>query len=243
MHLEVIPVLIRRDIDSEDSISGLLKECKARVQDGDILVVSQKIVSKMEGRVIELDAIIPSILSQGIASEYGKDSRIVEAILSESNRIVRMSDGVIITEARNGMVCANAGVDESNIKNGSISLLPKDADASAENMRREIKAKAGRRVAVIISDTFGRPFRMGQTDVAIGISGIESVRSYAGAKDRYKRPLRVTAIAVSDELCSAAELAHGKLSGAPITIIRNYAFAQGGTALSMVRPREQDLFR
>jgi len=242
MSLEVIPVLIRRNVDSEDSITGLLRESKTRLQNGDVLIISQKIVSKIEGRVVELDTIIPSILSQGIASEYGKDSRIVEAILLESNRIVRMSDGIIITEARNGMICANAGVDESNVKKGSITLLPKDADASAERIRLEIKSKAKMNVAVIISDTFGRPFRMGQTDVAIGISGIESVRNYAGTKDRYGRPLRVTAIAISDELCSAAELAHGKLSGAPMTIIRNYAFAQGGTALSLVRPREQDLF-
>lgn len=240
--MEVVPVRLRREVVEDDRISDLVKESKAQLQSGDILVVSQKIVSKMEGRALPLTAIIPSALAHGIASEYGKDPRLVEAILSESRRIVRMKDGVIVTEIRNGMVCANAGVDESNVQRGMITLLPEDPDASARSLRSELKERLGVDVAVLVSDTFGRPFRIGQTDVAIGLSGMQAIRDYRTAKDTFGRNLRVTAIAVADELCAAAELVMGKTDGCPMAILRGYAFSRDGSAAHLVRPKQQDLF-
>jgi coenzyme F420-0:L-glutamate ligase/coenzyme F420-1:gamma-L-glutamate ligase len=243
MHLEVIPVRIRREIDSEDTVPALIKEAKAKLQDGDVLVVSQKIVSKIEGRIISLESVIPSMLSQGIASEYGKDPRLVEIILSESRRIVRMRDGVIITETAGGLICANAGVDESNVRPGMATLLPENPDRSARQIRSEIKRVLHRDVAVLISDTLGRPFRMGQTDVAIGVSGLQAILDYKGSRDSFGRELRVTAIAVADELCAAAELVMAKTEMCPAAVIRNYAFRRGESGEGLIRPEEQDLFR
>ena len=156
-----------------DCIAELIDRSGVGIRDGDVVVVSQKIVSKQEGRILSLSEVIPTMLAYGIASEYGKDPRLVQAVLSESRRIVRMSDGIIITETHSGIVCANAGVDESNVKSGMITLLPVAPDASARLLRGEIGKTLGRNVAVLISDTFGRPLRMGQTDCAIGVSGLQ----------------------------------------------------------------------
>ncbi len=243
MTLEIIPVAIKGDVEPDDNIARMIRSSGVKIRDGDILVVSQKIISKQEGRVVPLSAVIPSMLSQGIASEYGKDSRVVEAILSETKRIVRMQDGIIITETLTGLVCANAGVDESNVPQGMITLLPADPDKSAELLRMEIKEVLGRNTAVLISDTFGRPLRMGQTDCAIGVSGMPAILDYKGKKDAFGRKLRVTAIAVADELCAAAELVMGKTNRCPVAVIRNYSFPQGGPAVPLSRPRETDLFR
>ena len=244
MSLEVIPISVSHDINEDDKLVDLVSKSNVKLKDNDILVVSQKIVSKQEGRIIQLSSVIPSLLSTGIASEYEKDPKLVEIILSESKRIVRMENGIIIVETNGGFVCANAGVDESNVSKGYATLLPKDPDESASKLRHDILEKTGKQVAVIISDTFGRPFRLGQTDCAIGISGIDSIIDYEGTKDTFGRELRVTAIAIADEMCSAAELVRGKTLETPIAIIRNYKFSPNtGTAKDLLRPKNEDLFR
>jgi len=244
MTIEVIPLPINREIDIEDNLVSLVASSKQKLQDGDILVLSQKIISKQEGRIVNLSTVIPSILALGIGSEYDKDPKLVEVILSESKRIVRMENGIIIVETNNGFICANAGVDESNVGEGYATLLPSDPDKSARIIQNEIFKKTGKKIAVLISDTFGRPFRMGQTDCAIGVAGMDSIIDYQGRKDTYGRLLKVTAIAVADELCSASELVKGKLNSSPAAIIRNYKFLdKEGTIQSLLRPRDEDLFR
>jgi len=244
MTIEVIPLPINREIDIEDNLVSLIASSKQKLQDGDILVLSQKIISKQEGRIVNLSTVIPSILALGIGSEYDKDPKLVEVILSESKRIVRMDNGIIIVETNNGFICANAGVDESNVGEGYATLLPLDPDKSARIIQNEIFKKTGKKIAVLISDTFGRPFRMGQTDCAIGVAGMDSIIDYQGRKDTYGRLLKVTAIAIADELCSASELVKGKLNSSPAAIIRNYKFLdKEGTVQSLLRPRDEDLFR
>ena len=242
--LEIIPVFVSGEMDEDRSISSIIIKSKAEIRDGDVVIVSQKIVSKREGRTVRLSSVIPSQLSIGIASAYGKDPRLVELILSESRRIVRMKDGIIIVETHGNFVCANAGVDESNVAGGYATLLPVNPDESASGMRREILDKTGKQVAVIISDTFGRPFRLGQTDFAIGVSGMDPILDYTGIQDAFGRVLRVTATAIADEMCGAAELVSGKISRAPIAIVRNYKYSPGtGNAGDLLRPRDGDLFR
>lgn len=242
MTLEVIPIHLRREIGVGDKLGDLLS--KTKFEDGDILVVSQKIISKQEGRIVNLDTVIPSLLAQGISSEYNKDPKLLEVILSETKRIVRMENGIIIVETKNGLICANAGVDESNVPNRFATLLPIDPNKSAKKLREELFKKNGKNIAVLISDTFGRPFRMGQTDCAIGISGINSILDYEGKKDTFGKTLRVTAIAIADELCSASELVMGKSLGCPAAIIRNYKFSPSDYSVkSLIRPKEEDLFR
>ena len=244
MSLEIIPIPISHEIEEDEKLANLVSKSKTKLQDNDIIVVSQKIISKQEGRIVRLSSVIPSLLSSGIASEYDKDPKLVEIILSESKRIVRMENGIIIVETNGGFVCANAGVDESNVSNGFATLLPKNPDESAAKLRHDILEKTGKQVAVIISDTFGRPFRMGQTDCAIGVSGMDSILDYSGSKDVFDRELRVTAIGIVDELCSAAELVKGKTGKAPMAIIRNYHFSPNtGSAKDLIRPKDEDLFR
>lgn len=244
MSLEIFPIHINKEIGTGNDLAEIiLSSCK--IKEGDVLIVAQKIISKQEGLIIDLDSIIPSLLAQGIAAEYGKDVRVVEAILSESDRIVRMKDGVIITQTKHGFICANAGVDESNVERGFITLLPKDPDESARSLQDQILKKTKKSVAVIISDTFGRPFRLGQTNCAIGVSGIDTILDYAGKSDNFGRSLRVTAISLVDELCSAAELVMGKLSRHPAAIIRGYEYTRqdNATIKSLLRQEDSDLFR
>ena len=168
MSLKITPIHFKNDIQpTDDLVDLLLSSSKTSLENGDVLVIAQKIISKHEGRVVNLDSIIPSELSIGIASAYDKDPKLVQAILSESERIVRMEHGVIIVQTNHGFICANAGIDESNVENGYATLLPKDSDKSAQEIRLKILQQTGKKIAVIISDTFGRPFRMGQTDHAI----------------------------------------------------------------------------
>lgn len=243
MTLEIIPVNIKKEIQPGDKLAELIVS-NAKLQDGDILIVSQKVVSKQEGRMVNLSFVIPSILAVGLASEYGKNSEVVEAILSETKRIVRMENGILISETKHGFVCANAGVDESNVEEGYVTLLPEDPDQSAKSLQEQIQSKTGKKVAVLISDTFGRPFRMGQTNCAVGVSGIEPIIDYAGTKDDFGRVLRVTAIAIADELCAAAELVMGKSLRCPVAVVRNYKYNDAaGTVQKLLRPKEQDLFR
>ena len=245
MTLQVIPIHIKNDIQpSDDVVELLLSSSKTTLENGDVVVISQKIISKHEGQVIKLESIIPSELSVGIASAYGKDPKLVEAIMSESQRIVRMEHGVIIVETKHGFICANAGIDESNVEDGYATLLPKNSDTSAQKIRSKILERTGKKVAVIISDTFGRPFRMGQTDHAIGVSGINSILHYEGTPDTFGKTLRVTATAIADELCSAAELVMGKTKKRPVAIIKNFEFDEtDGSVDSLLRSKEEDLFR
>ena len=176
MSLHIFPVHFKQDVRPEDNIVDMLiSSNQCGIEDNDVIVVSQKIVSKQEGRVINLETVIPSELSIGIASAYDKDPKLVEVILTESKQIVRMEHGVIIVKTKHDFVCANAGVDQSNVDGNFVTLLPINPDSSAKVIQQEIRKKTGKRVAIIISDTFGRPFRLGQTDNAIGVAGIEPV--------------------------------------------------------------------
>ena len=213
--------------------------------DGDILVVTQKVVSKAEGRLVRLADVEPSAFARSIAERYGKDPRHVEVILRESRRVVRMDHGVIITENLLGHVCANSGVDASNLEGeGLLALLPEDPDRSCAQIRSELRRRAGVEVAVIMSDTFGRPWREGCTDVAVGVAGMEPLVDYTGQKDPAGYELRVSVLAVADELASAAELVSGKVDRIPVAIIRGYRYVPGdGRSASLLRPPDKDLFR
>ena len=245
MTIQVIPIHVKNDVQPADSlVELLLSSSKATFEDGDVLVISQKVISKHEGQVVNLQSVIPSELSVGIASAYDKDPKLVEVILSESERIVRMENGVIIVQTKHGFICANAGIDESNVEDDYATLLPKDSDNSAQQIRLKILQQTGKKIAVIISDTFGRPFRMGQTDHAIGISGIDAILHYEGTPDTFGKILRVTATAVVDELCSAAELVMGKTKKCPAAIIKNFEFKERtGNIQDIIRSKEEDLFR
>lgn len=246
MSLQIIPVRISKNVSPRDDLVELLLETRngRALREGDILVFTQKIISKQEGQKIDLSKIKPTLLATGIASAFAKDSRIVQLILDETKRIIRMKNGIIISETHHGLVCANAGIDESNMESGFATLLPKNPDASAQKLRRRIKNKTRKNVAVIISDTFGRPFREGQTDTAIGVSGISSIIDYAGKRDNFNRILRVTAIAIADEICAATELVRGKTLHTPIAIVRNYRFdKKNGTSKDLMRAKSLDLFR
>jgi coenzyme F420-0:L-glutamate ligase / coenzyme F420-1:gamma-L-glutamate ligase len=246
MSLEIIPVKIDKEVKQNDDISELIlsSSSKPEIKDNDILIVTQKIISKQEGRTVQLSLVIPSLLATGIGSEYRKDPKVVQKILDESMRIVRLHDGIIISETIHGFVCANAGVDESNVKRGYVTLLPKDPNKSAQKLRESIKKKTGKNVAVIISDTFGRPFRMGQTNCAIGLAGISAIADYVGTKDTFDRVLHVTEIAIVDEICSASELVMGKSLNTPVSIVRNYKFNDSKSDINdLLRPKDEDLFR
>jgi len=214
------------------------------INDYDILIFSQKIISKNEGRIVDLSSVNPSLLASGIASSYGKDPRLVELILSESKRIVRMQESVIIVESNHGFVCANAGIDESNVRDGYVTMLPEDPDQSADKLKKQIEQRTKKNTAVIISDTFGRPFRLGQANIAIGIAGMEPIIDYKGKPDTFGKILQVTAIAVADELCSASELVMGKVENCPVAIIRNFKFDFSDAKIQkIIRPKAEDLFR
>jgi coenzyme F420-0:L-glutamate ligase/coenzyme F420-1:gamma-L-glutamate ligase len=241
--LQIIPIPIEKEITVDDDLSKLILN-SGDILDGDVLVIAQKIISKQEGRMIELSTVQPSLLAQGISSQYNKDPALVELILSESKRIVRLKNGLIIVETNGGFICANAGIDESNVIDGFATLLPLNSDKSAEIIRTNILNKTGKNVAVVISDTFGRPFRMGQTNCAIGISGLNPILDYAGTLDSFKRILHITAIAIADELSSAAELVMGKTKKCPVAIIRNYSFNVGNNTIQdLIRPENEDLFK
>jgi len=243
MVLEIIPIKIQREIGIDANFVDLILE-SSEINDGDILVFSQKIVSKNEGRMLSLSSVNPSLLANGIASSYGKDPRLIELILSESERIVRMENGIIIVKTKHGFVCANAGIDESNVQDGYATLLPKDPDKSASLLKERIEQKTGKNISVIISDTFGRPFRLGQTDVAIGIAGLEPILDYNGKPDTFGKIMRVTAIAVADEICSASELVMGKVEKCPIAIVRNYNYNFSNAKIQkLLRSEHDDLFR
>jgi coenzyme F420-0:L-glutamate ligase / coenzyme F420-1:gamma-L-glutamate ligase len=212
---------------------------------GDILVVTQKIVSKAEGQLVDLHTVTPSPFAMQVAKLQAKDPQIVEVVLRETKRLVKMDQRTIIAETHHGFVCAHAGVDESNVAGEEVvALLPVDADASARRLRQDIRERTGVELAVVISDTFGRPWREGLVNVAIGVAGLEPLKDYRGLPDTEGRILKVTTLAVADELASAAELVMGKLDKVPVAVIRGYAYTPGeGDAKQLVRAPEKDLFR
>jgi coenzyme F420-0:L-glutamate ligase/coenzyme F420-1:gamma-L-glutamate ligase len=236
------------EIQAGDDLGRIIAEAaraqSVTLQNDDVLVVTQKAVSKSEGRFVNLDDVEPSALAIEIATPWDKDPRHVEVVLRESKRIVKMDRGVIIVETRHGLVCANAGVDASNVPNGQLMLLPVDPDASAQRIRESLRGQTGADVAVIISDTFGRPWRAGYTEVAIGVAGMLPIIDYVGKIDTHGRELKATWICVADELASSAELVTGKVNRVPVALIRGYPVPRGeGSAKEIVRAAELDLFR
>lgn len=222
-----------------------LEEAATPIAAGDILVVTHKIVAKTEGAVVDLATVTPSTLAQEFARRWNKDPRHVEVVLRQSVRIVRMDRGVIIAETRHGLICANAGVDASNMTGGDVvCVLPDDPDRSATRIAAEVEEMSGQRIAVIVCDTFGRPWREGLTNVAIGVAGFHPIRDYVGQPDSQGRELKVTALAVADEIAGAAELVMGKLDRAPAAIVRGYPYEPGqGSARELLRRPEMDMFR
>jgi coenzyme F420-0:L-glutamate ligase / coenzyme F420-1:gamma-L-glutamate ligase len=247
--IQITSIRISDDIRLYNDLSAMILEAIAdsqiEIQNGDILVVTHKIVSKAEGRIVDLACIKPSTKAIRMAKVHDKDPRVMELILKESKQILRAKNGVIISETKHGFVCANAGVDQSNVKGDMAVLLPVAPDESASRIQDSVKKKIGKEIAVIITDTFGRTFRNGQTNVAIGIAGINPIKSYIGTYDMYGRKLRVTEIAVADEIASAAELVMGKAEGTPVAIVRGYIFEKASktSVKLLLRAKERDLFR
>jgi coenzyme F420-0:L-glutamate ligase/coenzyme F420-1:gamma-L-glutamate ligase len=231
-----------------DDVARLAIEAAARgvaLADGDVLVVTQKIISKAEGRLVDLATVEPSELAQRFAAAWKKDARQVEVVLRESARIVRMERGIIISQTHHGFVCANAGVDLSNVPGGQVAcLLPRDPDGSARALREALRARLGVEVAVIISDSFGRPWRWGITNVAIGAAGLAPLADYRGQPDDFGRVMSASVLAVAAELAAAAELVMGKVRRCPFAIIRGYAYERReGAAAELVMDPASDLFR
>lgn len=246
--VQIVPVTGLPEFGAGDDVPGLLAEAVARqglipVQ-GDVFVVAQKIVSKSEGRIVNLDTIEPSRQAKQWANRYRKDPRLVEIVLREASRIVRMERGVIIAETRHGFVCANAGVDLSNAPTNAALLLPEDPDRSALSIQKELSHRFGVQIAVIISDTFGRPWREGLVNVALGMAGLKPLLDYRGQLDADGKTLQATVIAVADELAAASGLVMGKLNRVPAVVIRGAAYQQGaGTSHELIRAADKDLFR
>tara|TARA_Y100000780_G_scaffold230042_2_gene251232 strand:+ start:1830 stop:2576 length:747 start_codon:yes stop_codon:yes gene_type:complete len=248
MPISIIPIHMEKDVNTNDDLielilSSINKE-RQKLHDNDILVITHKIISKAEGRLIPLNNIRSSKRARSIAIRHDKDPRIVEQILRESKRIVKIEHNIIIVETKHGFVCANAGVDQSNINSNSVLSLPLNPDISATKIRVKIKRRIGRKIAVIITDTFGRPFREGQVNVAIGVSGLKPIIDYRGLRDTFGKELKVTEIAIADEIASAAELVMNKFSLIPIAIIRGFIYKnKNGSAKELIRKRKNDLFR
>jgi coenzyme F420-0:L-glutamate ligase/coenzyme F420-1:gamma-L-glutamate ligase len=249
--IRIIPIRGVGEVRPGDDVAAILTSAfegqGQRFETGDVLVVTQKIVSKAEDRIVDLATVTPSETALELARINGRDARQIEVALRETATAVRldMERGILISETRHGFICANAGVDGSNLAEATeVSMLPIDPDASSAAIRAAIRERSGAEVAVIISDTFGRPWRQGQTNVAIGLAGMQPVRDYRGQTDSAGLVLVVTEIAVVDELAGAAELVMGKLDRVPAAVVRGYPFeAADGRATELVRPAELDLFR
>jgi len=245
---EVIGVEGIGEVRPGDDIAQLIVEAAARqatpVLSGDLLVIGQKIVSKAEGRLVKLADVQPSPIALAMAPGLAKDPRLVEVILAESRRVVRMDKGVIITETHHGWICANAGIDQSNVDADSVALLPEDSDRSARAVRDRVRALLGVEVFVIVTDTFGRPWREGLTNVAIGIAGFAPLLSYLGERDPAGRPLQATILALADELAGAAEPVMGKLDRVPAAIVRGLPLRPSEEGSKpLLREPARDLFR
>ena len=247
-HVTIFPVRGIKRVRKGDELGSMIIEALGRLGfklvDDDIVVVTQKVVSKSEGRLVWLRDVRPSRRAKELARELGKVEEVVELILQESKRIVRKGHGVLITETRHGFVCANSGIDLSNVERGYAALLPLDPDASARGIRKILERATGKRLSVIVTDTFGRPWREGQTDLAIGCSGISPTENLVGKRDPYGYILRVTQPAVVDEVAAAAELVMSKLSLVPVAVVRGVVHKRRESGVkSIIRSSELDLFR
>jgi len=237
-------------IKEGDDLAGMICEAAekqgTRIQEGDIIVITHIIVSRAEGNVVNLDSVVPSDFAKAFAQQFNKDPALVEVILRESRGIVRMGEGKLITETRHGLVCANSGVDQSNVPGErNVALLPKNPDRSAQEIRRKIRRLTGKDVAIVISDTHGRPLREGEINIAIGVAGINPIRDRRREKDLFGYVLRVKRTAIADELSSAAELVIGQGNeGVPVAVIRGYPYPKSemAKATDLIRPKEKDLF-
>ena len=244
-----MPVAFSEEIRPGDSLVekllGALRSNRLSLKAGDILIVKHKIVSKAEGQVVELDKIKPSAGSRAWARRYKVDARVIELALTQSRRVVRRKRGVLITETRHGLVCANSGVDVSNVDGGRHALLlPSDSDASAGRLHRGLKKRLRLSIPVIITDSFGRPWREGLTEVAIGVAGMQALHDYRGVRDPCGYPLRVSIEAVADELACAAGLVCGKLARTPACVVRGFEYRPArGRARDLIRSAATDLFR
>jgi coenzyme F420-0:L-glutamate ligase/coenzyme F420-1:gamma-L-glutamate ligase len=247
--LRIIPIPVAGEIASRDSIAGKLlqslQQLNLSFESGDILVVKHKIVSKAEGRIVDLASIKPSAASVAWAGKYNVDARVIELALRESRAIIRRKNGVLITETHHGFICANSGVDVSNVDGGRHALLlPDDPDRSARKLHRELKTRTALSIPVLITDTFGRPWREGLMDFCIGIAGMKAHRDDRGHPDPHGYTLHASLEAVADELASAAGLVCGKLHRTPACIIRGFAFEPArGRTRDLLRPAAGDLFR
>ena len=239
--IQILPVEGLPEIRAGDDLAALIAE-RAELREGDVLVVAQKVVSKAEGRVVQLADVEPSDQARALAG--GEDPRRLEVVLRESVRLVRTRAPLVISETRHGFVCASAGVDSSNAPGPeTVVLLPEDPDASAARLRERLQELAGVAPGVIVSDSFGRPWRQGTTDVAIGVAGVKPLLDLTGERDAVGYELHATVIAVADELASAAELVMGKTAGIPAAVVRGLDVAGDGRATDLVMPPERDLFR
>jgi coenzyme F420-0:L-glutamate ligase/coenzyme F420-1:gamma-L-glutamate ligase len=247
--VRLFPIPVQGDIRPGDSIADILLEAmrkrRLKFAGGDVLVVKHKIVSKAEGRIVDLATIQPSAESVAWAKQYDLDARVIELALRESRALIRRKNGVLITETQHGFLCANSGVDVSNVDGGGHAvLLPEDADRSAADLRRALKKRTGLSIAVIISDSFGRPWREGLTDFAIGISGMKALRDDRGRRDAHGYKLKASVEAIADEVACAAGLVCGKLNRTPACIVRGFRYAAGvGGVRKLLRPADSDLFR
>jgi len=246
LHILAVPGIpeVTAGADIADVIAAAVVRASLDIQEGDVLVVAQKIVSKAEGAVVRLSDVTPSPFASEWAAKYGKDPAGVEVVLRESRRIVRMDRGIIVAETHHGFVCANAGVDASNVAAGTVTTLPRDPDGSAARIQAGLTARFGVPVAVIVADTFGRPWREGTVNVALGVAGFQPLLDWRGTTDPYGRVLQTTVVAIADEVASAAELVMGKTAQVPAAIVRGAGEWLGvGSATALIRPASTDLFR
>jgi coenzyme F420-0:L-glutamate ligase/coenzyme F420-1:gamma-L-glutamate ligase len=238
----VFPVEGLPELRAGDDLAALVAE-RVQLEDRDVVVFAQKAISKVEGRVVRLDDVTPSERAREIAGDEG-DPRRIEWILREAKRVVRVRAPLVICETRHGFICASAGIDQSNTPEpGTLVLLPVDPDGSAERLREALRARTGRDVGVVVTDSFGRPWRQGTTDVAIGAAGIEVISDLSGEHDPIGYELKATFIAVADEVAGAAQLVSGKLDRNPVTIVRGLDVRGDGRAADIPVPPERDLFR
>jgi coenzyme F420-0:L-glutamate ligase/coenzyme F420-1:gamma-L-glutamate ligase len=240
--IQIIPVHGLPELRQDDDLAAMLVE-RVTLEDGDVVVVAQKVVSKIEGRIVRIDDFEPSEKARELAGDE-RDPREVEVILREAKQIIRERGPLVIAQTEHGFICASAGVDHSNAPEpGTLVLLPVDPDASASGLRDRIRVLTGRAVGVIVTDSFGRPFRQGTTDVAIGISGVPAILDLRGTKDRIGYELRASRVAVADEIAGAADLARGKAEGVPVVVVRGLSLEGEGTGREIVIEPELDLFR
>ncbi|MGH7868656.1 MAG: coenzyme F420-0:L-glutamate ligase [Candidatus Dormibacteraceae bacterium] len=243
MSIQLLPVVGLPEIQAGADLAQLITN-RIELQESDVLVIAQKIISKAEGRFRSLAEVIPEPRALELGERLGRDPRLVQLVLDESTRLLR-EERVLISETRQGFICANAGIDQSNVPGEDTALLlPEDCDRSAARLRQRLIELSGCQLAVIISDTFGRPWRLGQVNVALGVAGIAPIADHRGRKDDFGREMEATEVAVADELTSAAELVTGKTERVPVVVIRGFPITNtAGSGQDLLRSKEEDLFR